>query len=583
MSGIVALAGPGSVEARPALADAAETLRHRGVDLVGAEGHESSLVAYVRPGGWASSPEHGYSLALDGKILNGADLRRDLAGDWRFRTDDDAETALAALLAWGPTCANRFRGPFAFVALENDSGRVVAVRDRTGMKPLYFAQRDGLVAIASEIKALHALRLAAKEPEPRHFNEFLIFGYVAGEETLHRGIRELQPGCVLDATRGAARTTRYGAPWDGIDVVLDADDEEHAVDALDETLAGTVATWARDAAGAASLMSGGLDSPFMSWLGARLIPGLTTVSAVFPLSPEIDESAQIDRVAPHIGGGGHLSIELDDAWVEDDIAAFLEPFDDPTLDCNYVTLEALCAAIRERSSVEAVWCGEGSDEMFGGYARHRSVTDEFVATGDPTVVVYARNVVALPRLRLFTDDVSIANTFRHDLFDEVRTSVAGHDPLNAFLMLDQLTFLPAYNHRQDRVAMRHGLEIRMPYQDPALAHFANGLGEPLKHRGEWRKWVLRRVAERHMPHDAVWRSAKQMFALPIAHLFEGRLGEIYRSTLHPGCAISAWYDIDGVHRLLADHRAGEEARDHSNTLWRLLGLEWWLQAMKTPA
>lgn len=137
----------------------------------------------------------------------------------------------------------------------------------------------------------------------------------------------------------------------------------------------------------------------------------------------------------------------------------------------------------------------------------------------------------------------------------------------------------AYNHRQDRVGVQHGLEIRMPYQDHEVARYANALPTALKHRGDWRKWLLRRVAERHLPHDAVWQSAKQMFALLVAHLFEDRLGRIYRETLAPGCRLSSWYSVEGMHQLL--HRATVPGRDNSNTLWRLLTLELWLRALPT--
>ena len=321
-------------------------------------------------------------------------------------------------------------------------------------------------------------------------------------------------------------------------------------------------------------MSGGLDSPLMSKLAGDAVAGLTTFSAVFPDSPDVDESAAIGRVVSSLGTR-HVDVPLTDDWVERDLASQLSHYDEPSLDCNYVTLVRLCRAIRADSDVDIVICGEGSDELFGGYERHRTVSEEYARTGNPDVAVYARNVVALPRLRLFTEDTAIANTVRHELFDEIVRSPAGVDPLNAVLMLDQLTFLGAYNHRQDRIGMQHGLEIRMPYQDHELVRFGNALPGSLKTRGEWRKWLLRRVAERHLPHDAVWQSAKQMFALPVAHLFEGRLGDIYRDVLGPECRLSRWYSVAGMHRLLDDHRAAD--RDHSNTLWRLMTLELWLR------
>jgi asparagine synthase (glutamine-hydrolysing) len=587
MGGILALAGPALGEAEVAAAGPAlDLLAHRGSGR--AEDRTRSAYLGNRHLPAARAPEDGtlvrsadgrYAVSADGEVFNGGDLRAELAAaGWAFATGSDAETMLAAYVHWGDDCAARFRGLFAFAVLDRETGRVFATRDRTGMKPIFFTERDGLFALASEPKAIHGLRLFPVEPDARNFNEFLIWGYVAGEQTLVEGLRELQPGWSLTYDGSAVRTARYGAPWDGIDALLDPADELGAADALEQVLFDTVGLWARDAEGAPSLMSGGLDSPFMSWLAGRVVPGLTTFSAVFPHAPDVDESAAINRVVPALGTA-HVSIELDDSWVNGDIAGFLAPYDEPSLDSNYVTLDALCRGIRDRFPGDAVMCGEGSDEMFGGYERHRRVTGEYVESGDPEVAVYARNVVALPRLRLFSESVDVRNRYRFDLFDEIRSTTAGSDPLNAVLMLDQLTFLGAYNHRQDRVGMQYGLEIRMPYQDAEVARFANSLPASLKHRDDWRKWLLRRVAERHMPHDAVWKSAKQMFALPVSNLFEGRLDEIYRDVLSPGCKLSRWYDVGGMHRLLDDHRASDEGREHSNTLWRLLSLELWLRAL----
>lgn len=587
MGGILGLSGPA---AGPAAVDAAaaalDVLAHRG--QLSAEARAPGMYLGNRWLPAARLPADGhlvqtrdgrYVVSSDGEVFNAAALRAELAATgWQFATESDAETMLAAYVCWGDECARRFRGMFAFAVLDRETGRMFAARDRFGIKPLFYMERDGLFALASEPKALHRTGLFPVEPAPHHFNEFLIFGYVAGEQTLLQGLLELRPGWSLAFDGRTARSTRYAAPWDGIDALVDPADEEAALETLERLLHDSVGLWTRDAEGAPSLMSGGLDSPLMSKLAAEAVRGLTTFSAVFPSSPEVDESASIDRVVAALGTA-HISVAFDDSWVERDIGAFLAPYDEPSLDSNYVTLDELCRQIQDRFDGDAVICGEGSDELFGGYERHRRVTAEYVSSGDPTVAVYARNVVALPRLQRFADSTSISNSYRYELFDEIRSTTAGSDPLNAILMLDQLTFLGAYNHRQDRVGMQYGLEIRMPFQDHETARFANSLPAALKHRGEWRKWLLRRVAERHLPHDAVWKSAKQMFALPVARLFEGRLGEIYRETLSPGCTLSRWYDVAGMHRLLDDHRASDPEREHSNTLWRLLSLELWLRSL----
>jgi asparagine synthase (glutamine-hydrolysing) len=241
----------------------------------------------------------------------------------------------------------------------------------------------------------------------------------------------------------------------------------------------------------------------------------------------------------------------------------------------------LCDGIRRRTDVKVVLCGEGADELFAGYARYRTVTDEFARTGDPDTLVYSRNVVALPRLRLLTDDVAIRNSTRHDLLDEIRGTSQGREPLNALLMLDQATFLGSYLHRQDRVGMRHGLEIRVPYLDHELARFVNGLPSSYKLRDDVHKWLLRRVGERRLPHDVVWRREKVALSSSLNRLLHEGLEARFRDVLGDGCLLGDRYSVDGMQRLLDDHRPAQGGADHSNTLWRLFSLELWLRSLRS--
>jgi asparagine synthase (glutamine-hydrolysing) len=571
------------------VASALGALSHRGPDGSGLVDGPGALIGHRRlaiidlEGGAQpmASADGRFVITFNGQVFNYVELRQELEQlGHRFRTRSDTEVLLAAYERWGPDCAARLRGMFAFAVLDCETGALFAARDRFGIKPFFYAHRDGLLAFASEPKAIHALELFPIEPDPRHFNEYLVFGYLAGDETLLRGVKELQPGHHLRFDAHGPTVCRYAVPWQAARAA--PLDDEKVADELHRRLREAVGLWTRGDVEVTSLMSGGVDSPLATALAAEEVPGLRTFAATFPSDPEIDESATITRLSSLLGVE-LATIPIDDHVIEQNLDDLVGHFDEPVHDSNCFTMLALCAGIRESTDVKVVLCGEGADELFGGYERHRTVSDEFRRTGDPDVLVYARNVVALPRLRLFADDVSIADGTRHELLDEIRSTPAGRDPVNAALMLDQATFLGTHLRRMDRVGMRYGLEIRVPYLDHPLVAYVNGLPSRLKIHDGWHKWILRRVAERKLPDDVVWRRQKIALGSPLNRLLEGELGEAFRDALGEGSELATHYSSTGMMRLLEDHRPADPARDHSNTLWRLFSLELWLRSLRTAA
>lgn len=586
--GIVSPAGalPVTVEtAREALF----SLAHRGPDGWGELtlpeaylGHVRLAIIDVEGGAQPMTNASGrYTVVFNGQIFNYLELRAELESRGsRFTTRSDTEVLLEAYETWGRDCLRRLNGMFAFAILDRETGELFAARDRFGIKPFYYAEHDGALAFASEPKAIQLLGLMPVEPEPRHFNEYLIFGYVAGSETLLKGILELEPGHFLLFGPTGSRTGRYAVPWEGAERFAELGEDE-ARNELEEQLERAVALWVRGDVGVGSLLSSGLDSPLVTSLATRTRPGLLSFTAVLPRDPDLDEGAAAERLARGMGSV-FVPIPLEDDYLEHNLLELTAHVNEPLHDSNAFTMLALCDGIRERTDLKVLLCGEGSDELFGGYERHRTVSEEYAATGDPDVLVYARNVLSLPRLALFTDDVSISNGTRHELLDEILQTPAGREPLNAVLLLDQATFLGAYLHRHDRVGMRRGLEVRPPFLDHEFTAFVNSLPADFKIRDGWQKWLLRGVAERHLPSDLVWRREKFQFAAPVLRLFDGSLGELAREMLGPDCELSSWYSVEGIRRLFDDHRP-EAGRDHSNTLWRLLSLEFWLRALRGVA
>lgn len=513
-------------------------------------------------------------IVFNGEVFNYRELRRSLHADGhRFRTNSDTEVVLAAYQAWGGACVERLHGLFAFAIRDTGRDLLFCARDRFGIKPLYWAESEGTLVFASEIPALYATGRIRFEPNVQHLNEFLVFGSVAGSETLHRGVRELPAGHVLRFEGDRVTVSRYWSPFErGVAPLELSDDPTPAAEELERRLEEAVWLWTTADVEVASLLSGGIDSSLLTQMAAELIPDLHTWSACFEKDPALDERPLVERTLSRLDCVPTF-VPIDDDYLLAQLDRLIVHTGDPIHDPNHYTLMALCDGIRQRSDVKVLLCGEGADELFGGYARHAQIPAEYARNGDPDTLVYAMNRVALPRLRRFADDVSITNRTRWDLLE----ASAATDPVDRALALDQQPFLQSYLHRQDRVGMLFGFEIRTPFLEHQVAEYANALPANWKIHQGWHKWILRRVAERRLPREVVWNRTKTAFSFPVQRMLaSGPLRSRFEALLASSPRLADHYDIGGIRSLLADH-APDRGANHANTLWRLLTLELWLR------
>ena len=176
---------------------------------------------------------------------------------------------------------------------------------------------------------------------------------------------------------------------------------------------------------------------------------------------------------------------------------------------------------------------------------------------------------------MFSKNVFVANHFREKIQQELKSS----DPVNMMLELDQQMFLSSYLHRQDRVGMMYGIEIRTPFLEHRLVGYVNSLPANLKIRNLWHKYILRKVAERHVPKEIVWNRNKTAFSAPISQsLYKGKLRCFFNETLSSNSKVGKYFSIKGINNLMNQHNPSLAEQDHSNTLFRIIALELWLQS-----
>lgn len=571
---------------RCGLISAIDYLKHRGPDGMNYIEKDTAFMGHTRLS--IIGLQHGkqpmttadgrYTLSYNGEIYNYVQLRSELEKlGYKFTTNSDAEVLLYAFVEYRENCLEKLDGMFAFAIHDEKEDSLFLARDRFGIKPLFYSTYGNVFTFASEVNAIYKSGIVPFSSNTKHFNEFLIFGYVTGEETLHQHILELPPAHYLLKKDGKVRTFKY---WNHYPEVREENlDEDIIIEELHNLLEERFLAWTigEDISDIGVLLSGGLDSSLVAKVASYRGLKLNTVTAEFPNDSAYNEKFLTEILLKEINCNAKY-VNIKDDFFAESYQRLTTFCDTPIHNTNSLTLMALCEQIRENTDIKVVLCGEGADELFGGYERYRTITGEYDEKQDINIINYAYNRVAIPRLKLLTDDPSINNPARGHIVD----SLISRDSVNMLLELDQQTFLQSYLNRQDLVGMMYGLEIRTPFLDHKFAEYVNSLPGSFKVRDGTHKYILRKVAEKHIPKDIIWHKQKFQFNSPSSRmLYKGQFRDIYNELINPSCEMGKFYDVGGMQKLLAMHapQKGTE-HDHSNTLVRIISMELWLKHLK---
>lgn len=465
-----------------------DALAHRGPDGRGVHRAEDVVLAHTRlsiidldTGDQPLYDAEGAALIGNGEIYNYVELRRELA-DTPFRTQSDMEPALALYRRDGLDFALGLRGMYGLAIHDPAAGVLVLARDPFGIKPLYYCEGSAGFAFASEPQALIAAGLAETGLRALSRAELLQLQFTTGADTIYPGIRRVLPGETLLVRGGQVveRRRRAALPRGGVRPM----GLEEALAGLDRVLEDSVLVHQRADVDYAMFLSGGIDSTALLALMSRLNDSpVVAYTAGFDSTSVADERAQARKVAEALGAR-HVEIGFgeSDFWaLLPEIAAAI---DDPAAD--YAVLPTYKLAQAAARDVKVILCGEGGDELFGGYGRYRSVMRPLLLGGR---VMRARGSFdGLGVLRSdvggWRDGIAAAEAREAD-GRRSRLAVAQAVDCADWLPNDLLTKL-------DRCLMAHGLEGRTPFLDPAVADFAYRLPDRLKIRKGHGKYLLRK-------------------------------------------------------------------------------------------
>ena len=601
----------------------AQSLAHRGPDdsdviittHVGL-GHRRLSVVGVSTGHQPmEDTARGTLLSFNGEIYNFRDLRSELEDvGAAFKTDSDTEVLLKGYGQWGmDQLLRRIVGMYAFALWDGRNKQLFLVRDRLGVKPLYYVTTpDGSLYFASESRALRVAPAIDNTVDHEALMQFLSFGYVTGHGSISAGVQQVDSGSYLRWQPG--QPPRQCGYWNLAEVwterqstaKLSARDQEEAFSALldqcvQERLVSEVPLGA--------FLSGGLDS---SLICARMLEH-TSPLKTFSMGFEERSYSELPwaRLVAQELGTDHaeaiVSCDNPDLLVE--VAAHLdEPFADTSILPTYV----LCREARKHLTVAL--SGDGGDELLAGYTTHaadklnrylqhapgftrRSLQHLVELLPDSRAKVGV--VFKLKQFlsgshgnacdahsswrRLMTQDaLRDIVAMKHwddtvDAFAPFRRAYEEVPQLNALdrmLFVDYKTWLASdILVKVDRASMAHGLEVRSPFLDHRLVEFCAGLPPSMKLNGFRGKHIMRKVARGQVP-EGVIRRKKAGFNSPVSHWIAGPWRELVHDTL--GSANTLPYlNPQAVCSLLEEHDSGK--RDHGFRIFPLLMLGLWHQ------
>ncbi|MBZ5724864.1 MAG: asparagine synthase (glutamine-hydrolyzing) [Acidobacteriia bacterium] len=597
----------------------AGSLYHRGPDQQGVfEGSEATLCAVrlkiidLEGGDQPMSSDDGDTvIAFNGEVYNHREIRAELEEmGHRFRSNCDTETVLRAFLQWDTECFSRMRGMFAVALWTESRKRLVLVRDRMGIKPLYYCRRGGDVCFGSELKAILEHPGVSRQLDLEALDTYLSVNYVPGPHTLIEGIRKVPPGHLLEWRHGRLWIERWWKPAEktGRRHTLESAKEELdwlLRDSVREHLAADVplGVWA----------SGGLDSSTILHYAAMAGAGRLKTFSVSFAGRSFDESRYFREIA-RLYGTEHHEFDLNpDVELQSAIEDFAYYSDEPSADAGALPVWYLSRMSRRHVTVAL--SGEGADELFGGYVTYladrlarpfrlvpgglrrlmRGALDRYLPVSDEKISLEYKLKRWIEGSWLHPDEAHFFwnGTFSNAQRQQIRPGANGNglrrlvDRLgldasgivDRYLQVDQNYYLPDdILYKTDRMSMAHSLEVRPPFLDHRIVEFAASLPQNLKIRGFQQKFVLKELMRGKLP-EAVLDRQKAGFDIPTHDWFRGTLRGLLMDTLTPeAIRATGIFDAGAIQSLVRDHM--ERRINAGYHLWGLLTLFLWMKRWK---
>src|SRR5436190_5032535 len=592
-----------------------------GSELKACLGHRRLSIIHTSPGGHEPmlTEDKRFAITFNGEIYNYEEVSNELesAGE-RFTTSSDCEVLLKAFRKWNVGCLDKLNGMFAFAVWDDLEKTLTLVRDRAGIKPLFYAHNGAGFVFASEIKAILATEIVVPELDHESLNQSLTFLWPVPPRTMFTGVSHLLPGHYLIWKDGEIKTHQW---WD-LDFSAEENDRnerewaERVLATLDRV---TELEMIADVP-LGAFLSGGVDSSALVALMTRhsqqtistYTTGISAEDLKFDIIPDdVEWSRRVAEIFP---------IDYHETLLTPDVAGLLPMLvrhqEAPIID---MAIPSYLISQQARETQKVMLSGRGGAEVFGGNRRKMAMQIAGVTDIVPSAVrrpimkaaesmlyggvpgkftapirnakKFARSAAMGFEERYLGFGTYFTDAMKSELYsDELAGEMAGFDayhnhreyfdrcreasPINRMLYVDFKTFMPALNlDTTDRTSMAANLEVRVPYLNKELLDLAARLPSRLKIKGLKRKYILKKAVESILPKDVIYRK-KAGFGAPIRSWLRGALRPMIDDLLSDETIKRrGLFKPSAVRSLIGDFDSGKE--DLSLHLFQLLTLELW--------
>lgn len=604
-------------------------LQHRGPDGSGAWyddhcalGHQRLSILDLSDAGRQPMPNEDGTiwLTFNGEIYNVAELRRGLIERGHvFRSQTDSEVVVHGYEEWGAAVVGRLRGMFAFAVWDQRRTRLLLARDRVGKKPLVYCQTRAGLVFGSEIQALLASGLVARDPDPVALDAYFSLGYVPAPLTAFSAIRKLPPAHVFEWEPGVDSCPPPRRYWTLSHTPKTTLPPVEAQQALRATITEAVRLRLASDVPLGAFLSGGVDSCVIVGLMAALTTRPVRTFTIGFDDDRYDERALAAVVARRHGTDHQALLVNPDAG--ETLPRLIRHVGEPFADSS--AIPTFYVSQLTRAHVTVALSGDGGDESFAGYDRYRAnrmvaraqqipglasaarlLPDAVRAAGEsrsqsarmrrflaglgnPPPERYARWVGASngcldrdARARVYTEEFLArasqrpAECWLADAF----VQAGGLDPVDVGMAVDVATYLPGdLLVKADITSMANGLETRSPLLDHEVMELAASLPSSWKLRGRVSKAILKQTFADLIP-PAVLAQPKRGFGVPVSEWCRTSLrGQIEDLLLSSTSGVSTYLRHSQVTARVGAHMDGQA--DHGRFLWMLLAFEWWHRQM----
>ncbi len=599
-----------------------DAIAHRGPDGEGhytdgyiGLGHRRLAIIDLSPAGQQPmiSANKQIVLSYNGEVYNFRELRKELEKlGHKFHSQTDSEVVLNAWVEWGEDSVHHFNGMFAFSVWDKKKKTLYLVRDRYGIKPLYYTQWGSVFIFGSEQKAILQHPIVKKEIDKKAMLEYFTFQNIFSDRTLLKNIKLLEPGSIAKIQYSKDKQLNIRKYWDyHFKEVNNPKDLREYREELDRLLKQAVSRQLVTDVELGSYLSGGMDSGTLTALSSKELPYIKTFTCGFDLSSAsglelaFDEREQAEAMSA-LYKTEHYEMVLKAGDMERCLPKLSSHLEEPRVGQSYPNYYAAQLASK---FVKVVLSGAGGDELFGGYPwrYYRAViNNDFEHYIDQYYTFWQRLIPNTEIKKVFSPiwgnvkDVRTRDIFRDVFLTHKNELNASEDYINHSLYFEAKTFLHGLFVVEDKISMAHSMETRVPFMDNDLVDFAmqcpvkmklNNLNQVLmlnenEPGGKRKKYfqktndgkqILRDIMKKYVP-ESITTAAKQGFSSPDSTWFKGEsIDFVKRRLFNSEALIYNFLNQNAVEGLVQQHLDGQQNR--RLLVWSLINIEEYLNGI----